>query len=317
MNGTDGEEYTDPVEETGNASKGRSGLRLAFPVLVILLGIGVLYPMQRLMDNTYPHEVIGDETLYLSSGKTIKKLSVGLDALVGDIYWIRTVQYFGGKLLAAQGVATDTSKIRMDLLAPLLNIVVTLDPHDVAPYRFGALFLPDRYPNQAVALLKDGIENNPNAWRLYQDLGYIYWHQGQYEEAAAVYDKGSTLPGARYWMHDLAGLMRIRGGTRDAARNIYIQYLDSDDKNIRVQAEKRLTQLDALDQMDFLNAVLAAYVRKFGSCPKDLSAIAREAASRRIKLDPQYHPVDPLGFPYALNAAECKVELALNSEIPR
>ena len=36
-----------------------------------------------------------DEVLYLPSGKTVKRLSLGYSSLMADIYWTRAVQYFG------------------------------------------------------------------------------------------------------------------------------------------------------------------------------------------------------------------------------
>src|SRR5687768_11320098 len=99
--------------------------------------------MQQWVDESAPRQTIDEEALYLSSGKTIKRMSLGLDALVADIYWIRTVQYFGGKVIDSGLPLSSavTKDLRMDLLAPLLDIVVTLDPQHLPAYRFGAIFL--------------------------------------------------------------------------------------------------------------------------------------------------------------------------------
>jgi len=37
------------------------------------------------------------EVLYISSPKALKRLSLGYDGLMADLYWTRAVQYFGGK----------------------------------------------------------------------------------------------------------------------------------------------------------------------------------------------------------------------------
>src|ERR1051325_5689681 len=154
-------------------------MRKSIPIAILVIGLGLLYPMQRHIDQTLPQEVISDETLYLS-GDTVKRLSLGMEGLAADVYWIRTVQYFGGKLMdSGQPLsAAASANIRMDLLAPLLDVVVTLDPHHIPAYRFGAIFLPERDLPAAIALLEKGIEANPNEWRLYQDIGYINWQRG-------------------------------------------------------------------------------------------------------------------------------------------
>jgi hypothetical protein len=274
-------------------------------------------------------------------------MSLGLDALAADVYWIRTIQYFGRKLLDSGKpiTARATAEIDMPLLAPLLDIVVTLDPQYMPAYRFGAIFLPERDLDAAIRLLERGIRENPNAWRLYQDIAYIYWQHGKqlpeaeqdafYEKAAMYYDEGSRKPDAKWWMADMAGLMRIKGQDREVARAIYKSYAESDDEHIRSQALARLKQLDSLDQRDALNHLLAEHFEREEECPPDLRALIRrlQAASPNrnaliaalgekdrtvlmsIAIDENQSPLDPDGFPYALDSSTCKVRLAPNTTI--
>src|SRR5215813_11474761 len=108
-----------------------------FPASVVIIGLVALYPLQRWIDSTRSNSFKEEEALYLPSGKAIKKLSLGLDGLAADVYWIRTVQYFGRKLSDEEyAAASSTGEIPMPLLAPLLNIVVTLDPHHIQAYTF-------------------------------------------------------------------------------------------------------------------------------------------------------------------------------------
>ncbi|MBI4464900.1 MAG: tetratricopeptide repeat protein, partial [Acidobacteria bacterium] len=100
------------------------------------------------------------------------------------------MQYYGGRLR--------DRKTDFDLLAPLLDITVTLDPQLLIAYRFGAIFLsehPPRGPGQpekAVELLQRGIQNNPDVWRLWHELGFIYyWELKDYSKASEAYLEGS------------------------------------------------------------------------------------------------------------------------------
>lgn len=299
------------------------------PGLLLIIGMLLLYPLQRWIDGAAANEVRADEILYLSSGETIRRMSLGLEGLTADIYWIRTLQYFGRKLIDSDKPlsAKSTQDIDMPLLAPLLNIVVTLDPLHIPAYRFGAIFLPERDVPAAIALLERGIRENPNEWRLYQDLAYIYWQQGNaarvedrpafYAKAAHWYDLGGQIPGSLWWMRDLAGVMRIKGGSRDAARLIYESYLTSDDRNISAQAVDRLKQLRSLDDLDTINSVLAKWKQTSGSCPSDLRTIAPTLRSIKISVDDDSMPVDPDGFPYVFDASSCEAKLARRSSIPR
>lgn len=297
--------------------------------MVLVAGLSVLYPLQRWIDRSSPRETVSEETLYFASGNTIKRMSLGLDALAADVYWIRTVQYFGRKLIdSGKPISSAAAKdIRMDLLAPLLDIVVTLDPKHIPAYRFGAMFLPERDLTAATALLEKGIRENPAQWRFYQDLAYIYWQAGKsstgdqqvpyYARAAEWYDKGAAVAGAPEWMKDLAGMMMMKGGSREVARAVYSAYLTSDDENVRRQAIDRLKQVRSLDEMDAINSLLALYRQKNGNCPSDLRVLASKMRAMNITLDEDAMPVDPDGFAYAYDPAKCTATLAIESRVPR
>ena len=306
-----------------------SAVSRILPASILVVGLCVLYPMQQWVSETAPRQTIDEETLYLSSGKTIKRMSLGMDALVADIYWIRTVQYFGGKVIDSGLPLSSavTKDLRMDLLAPLLDIVVTLDPQHLPAYRFGAIFLPERDMPAAIALLEKGVAENPNEWRLYQDLGYIYWQDGntssgqdqedKYAKSGEWFEKGGRVSGAPWWMSDLGGLMRIKGGSREAARAMYSAYLTSDDQNIRAQAVERLKQLRSLDEIDAINALLASYREQTGACPSDLRAFAPRFRAMNLAVNDQLVPIDPDGFAYTYDAAKCKAELSFESTVSR
>jgi tetratricopeptide (TPR) repeat protein len=298
------------------------------PILILIFGLATLYPLQRWIDEDAPRETINDETLFIS-GPAVKKMSLGLEGLAADVYWIRTAQYFGRKLIdSGEPFSSAASqKVRMDLLAPLLNVVVTLDPHHLSAYRFGAIFLPERDMEAAIALLEKGISENPNEWHLYQDLAYIYWQAGNavsgeeraayYAKAALWYEKGSDVPGAYWWMRDLAGYMKIAGGSREAAYAIYSSYLNSDDEQIRNQAITRLKQLRSLDDMDVINEMLVEYRKVAGSCPANLRPLAAALRARKLAVNDDQQAIDPDGFPYEMDARTCKARLYSESTVPR
>lgn len=296
---------------------------------ILVAGLAALYPMQRWIDRSSPRETIGEEKLYFASGPAIRKMSLGLGALAADIYWIRTVQYFGRKVLDSgiTGSSGATKDIRMDLLAPLLNIVVSIDPHHIPAYHFGAMFLPERDLPAATALLEKGIRENPNLWRLYQDLAYIYWQAGNaaqgdeqagfYAKAARWYTDGGAVEGAPQWMKDLAGLMMMKGRSRDAARAVYSAYLSSEDANVRKQAIDRLKQIRSLDDMDAIDSLLALYRQATGACPSDLRVLTPKFRAMNFSLQEEGLPVDPDGFAYEYDATRCKTTLNHWSTVSR
>ena len=92
--------------------------------------------------------------LWIRSGEALKRMSLGYEPIVSDVYWMRAVVYYGGQRLAT------SAPPNYDLLYSLLDLVTTLDPRFNLAYRFGAIFLAEAYPSgpgrpdQAIALLQ-------------------------------------------------------------------------------------------------------------------------------------------------------------------
>src|SRR5262249_42074285 len=163
-----------------------------------------------------------EEILYIPSSKALKRMGLGYSGVLADIYWTRTVQYYGRKL------ATRRSDLRYDLLYPLLDITTDLDPHLIVAYEFGSIFLSQRppvgagQPDNAVALLEKGIRANPDYWRLYFDLGFIHFFDRKDPKAAQqAFAKGSENPKALSWMKALAASMAEKANETETALNLW------------------------------------------------------------------------------------------------
>src|SRR3990172_12994226 len=103
--------------------------RLVCWTLLLASFVG-LVPLQCGIDRTLTARDRPGEVLYLPSGKLLRRLSLGHEGLLANIYWTRVVQYFGRKRLGHE--------TRFELLGTLLRITTELDPHLVIAYRFGA-----------------------------------------------------------------------------------------------------------------------------------------------------------------------------------
>ena len=281
--------------------------------LVILVGIASAALIVRWTDTLRPPVDLNaiDESLYLND-KTARRISLGFNGLAADWYWMRSLQYVGKKIYYYQGDIRldDLSVLNLKLLAPLLDTATTLDPEFIEPYEYAAVILPAIDEQQAIRLTEKGINANPNAWRLYHHLGYIYWRQGQYQLASETYGRGAQIPGAPVWMEAMKAKLLSEGGSRSTAREIYTRmYEQSTDVQVKETASKHLMQLDSLDQRDGLRKVFAAYQTRTGKCPeswRELGPIFRAAG---IPMDQTGAPLDPSGAPYILKAGACEVEL--------
>ena len=93
--------------------------------------------------------------------------------------------------------------------------------------------------------------------------------------------------------------------------------MNSDDPNIRAQAIDRLKQIRAFEELDAINALLSQYKQQTGECPTDLRVFALRLRAMKLALDDDLNPVDPDGFQYDYDRANCKADIALKSTVPR
>ncbi|MGZ4840581.1 MAG: tetratricopeptide repeat protein [Candidatus Angelobacter sp.] len=238
-------------------------------------------------------EVTLEEVLYMPSGKSVKRLSLGYSSLLADIYWTRAVQYFGDKL--------NQRSMRYDLLYPLLDITTDLDPHLIVAYEFGSLFLsqppPDGagQPEKAVALVEKGIRENPSYWRLYFTLGFIhYLDRRDYKAASEAFFKGSEVPGALPWMKVMAARMAEHGDDRSTAVYLWKAVYDTSiDPQVKETAVQHLTSLRAEADIEQLEERVKIYRERTGALPFRWLDMVRAGLLPGL-------PQDPNGMEYKL-----------------
>ncbi|MEN3328420.1 MAG: hypothetical protein V7638_3227 [Acidobacteriota bacterium] len=284
---------------------------------VVVIGIACAALLVHRLDTLRPPEDPNaiDESLYVN-GKTARRMSLGFNGLAADWYWMRSLQYVGRKIINDNDVPLDNlGLLNLKLLAPLLDTATTLDPEFLDPYEYAAIVLPAINVNDAIRITKKGIDANPNAWRLYHHLGYIYWQQHDYQAASEIYGRGAQIEGAPPWMEAMKAKMAADGGSRATAREIYTRmYEQSADEKVRDMARRRLLQLDSLDQRESLRKFFAAYQARTGKCPSSWKEIEPVFRWLRVAVDGSGAPLDPSGAPYVLRT--CDVELDPKSEIP-
>jgi tetratricopeptide (TPR) repeat protein len=233
------------------------------------------------------------EVLFISSPKTIKRMSLGYDGLMANIYWTRAVQYFGRQHAAG------TPEYK--LLAPLLNITTALDPHLTVAYEFGSNFLGASpplgagQPEEAVKLVNFGIQNNPDDWHLYYNLGFIYYLElKDYKNAADAFRRGSQLPNTHPWMKVLAARMSEHAGDLETARMMWTAaYQTSSEKEVKANAAAHLRAIDVDETVPVLESLVTKYKETAGRMPENFADLVQQKILRAI-------PLDPTGRPYKI-----------------
>lgn len=235
-----------------------------------------------------------EEVLYLNSPKWVKRLSLGYDGLLADIYWTRAVQYFGSRHVSR---AADYK-----LLAPLLEITTALDPKLIVAYQFGANFvapnLPEGagMPDKAVALLEYGIRNNPDNWKLYYELGFIYYYMKptDYAKAAESFERGTKVPNAHPFLRVLAAQMAQHAGEIETSRMLWqTAYATTQEDLMRKNAITHLRALKVDEDITGLEKMVTQYEEQTGRLPPSINVLIGTGMLLGV-------PVDPDGKPYKL-----------------
>jgi len=282
---------------------------LAVPLLACV-AFAAAISIQIVRDRWYPRDdPEREQILYVTSGAALQRIALSFDAVLADVYWIRAIQHYGGDRLSGAKAQT-----KYKLLYPLLDLTTTLDPYFNIAYRFGAIFLSEAYPggpgrpDQSVALLRKAITIMPQKWQYYHDIGFVYyWRLRDYKTAALWFQRAAAQPNAPNWLTPLAASMLVQGNDRASARFLWQQIAKSEEAWLRRSAERSLLQLQALDQIDQLEAIVHKYPPANGEHYTWRGLIERSGLRGQ--------PVDPVGTPYVLDPVTGRVTVSEQSPL--
>jgi hypothetical protein len=197
----------------------------------------------------------------------------------------------------------------------MLDITTSLDPRFSIAYRFGSVFLAEPYPggagrpDLAVKLLEKGLREQPDKWEYMEDIGFVhYWYRHDFRAAAHWFDRAAQVPGAPWWMKSMAATTLAEGGDRRSSRIMWEAIRESAQNDwLRNNAEHRLLQLRALDEIDALQRAVDAFSERAGAPPRDWNVVARANRSAGV-------PLDPAGVAYELTP-DGRVQLSRASSL--
>lgn len=272
----------------------------------LLLGFGGIWKLQHRIDEERAAMHQERDELVLQSGKLVKALSLEYAPLMADFYWTRVVQYYGEKRAKHE--------TNFDLLWPLLDLTTTLDPNLVVAYRFGATFLSEPSPRGAnrpdlgVELLERGIRANPDYWRFYEDLGFVYYFERKdYAKASAVFEEGSKNPDAQIWMKVMAAKIAAQGESLSTSIFLWSEvYQTTKDAQVRQNALTHLQLLRVEQDCKQLDALVDEFQKRMGRRPARINELVQAGLLPRL-------PVDPLKYPYVIGPDG---KAALNLDTP-
>jgi hypothetical protein len=284
--------------------------RKSTPILLpvaLLLAFAALWTLQRKIDVQFGALHQERDDLLLRSGPALKLMSLEYAPFLADIYWTRVIQYYGTKH------ANQDADVQ--LLWPLLDITTTLDPNLTVAYRFGYTFLSEPPPygagrnDLALQLLQRGIRENPDYWRLYEDLGFFYYYNFKdYAKSSTAFLEGSKKPSAQFWMKVLAAKILEQGDNRETSAFLWQEiYNSTANEDVKKNALIHLQLLRAEADCDQLDLLAAEYVKRTGRPPDSMRDLIKAGLLRGV-------PADPRGIPYIFNT-DSKAQLSPESSL--
>ncbi|GAC1664488.1 MAG: hypothetical protein NVS9B4_19940 [Candidatus Acidiferrum sp.] len=281
--------------------------RKVIALLLLPIAFAGLWQLQQRIDSQLISLHQERDDLMLRSPKLVKAMSLEYAPLVADIYWTRVVQYYGNQ--HSQGDK------QYELLWPLLDIATKLDPHFLPAYRFGAMFLSDApprgagRPDLAVELIKRGIQRNPDYWRFYEDLGFIYYLDlKDYAKASEAFYEGSKNPNSLIWMKVMAAKIASEGESFSTSVLLWKEiYETTQDANVKRNAQDHLELLKVQQDCKQLDALANEFKKRNGRRPAAMRELIQAGLLRGT-------PVDPRGYPYTLDD-QAKAQLNLDSPL--
>jgi len=183
------------------------------------------------------HERSDSGMLSMPPSSVVKAGASGFQNLLADLFYMRFVTYWGYQLTHGRNFHN---------LAPLLHLIVDLDPRFHSVYEIGAMALGDGgQPDEAVKLLEKGWSRDPRNWQYPYQAGLTLFLFGNDPlRAARYFEQAAELPQAPPEAGFFAARMYERTQRTELARNSWWTiYRRSDDPNVRQIARRALIKL--------------------------------------------------------------------------
>jgi tetratricopeptide (TPR) repeat protein len=258
--------------------------RLIIGVVVLALVLTAYGSHQRLeaMDGADPDR---DRLLYLPSGRLLRVLSLGHPALVADLIYLWSIQFYGYY----------RGGVRYDYLIQIYDRVITeLDPRFRDAYLLGAIILSMEAgrPDDALRLLDKGIAANPEDWILPFEAGFIAYHmKGEFDRATDYFRVSMGRPEAHPVVRRFHAEMYNRSGDKRTSLRHWTEILETAESTyVRQVAEKHVHDLRLEIDLADLEDAVRRFRETAGHLPANLRALLDSGALASLPLDPEGRP---------------------------
>jgi hypothetical protein len=221
-----------------------------------------------------------------------RPFSFGLRSVVADFAFLEAIQVYGGR---KPSVTLEAGAHEDRLLAKLLAYATDLDPRFRGAYRFAGDALPRHTTDGKAAgvfsaqlLLKKGVVERPDDWRIHFMLGFIdSYYLEQHEDAARQFADAARIDGSPGYLGLLATRLASHAGDLSFAEQLARTMLaETTEEQTRAEWEKRLLDIDMERRARLIDAAVERFQLRTGQLPATLEALVTAGDLSSIPPEP-------------------------------
>jgi hypothetical protein len=241
---------------------------------------------QRKINNVYD-EASNNELLYFPNDKLLKHFTAGMNNVVADILWLKTIQY-----MAQEFNSQDHKFMWLDHMC---TAVTSLDPHFEDAWVTGGTFMASiGSDDKALAYLKKGAVQNPNSYQIPYEMAKVYLlNRKDDPEAPVALSHYIRMAGERHkpeyrerffrWSNKVLEENDLAG----EAYAIWKDVLDNEtDPFLRQLAQTNLDNVVANENLKRMNKMIEQYQTAQGHKPTHLEQLVEKGLLAEIPNQP-------------------------------
>ncbi len=288
-----------------------------FFLILLLLPFGWgIHTLHLGLQDKLPLKQNVNQSVRLLPPAFLQMMSLGHQTLMADLIWLQLIQYFGASI---------EQKVEQTHLFAYIDTLTSLDPDFEDAYVFSSYLLADQ-PEQAMKILKKGIETHPQSWRIPFQAGFIqYLKFKNYSLAAQYFQISAQRPNAPDLPNRFAAQLYKRTDA-DGHCQISIQlwqdaWEKAPNKELKEQAEKHIIESKIQCDLRQLRQAIQSFKQKTQQAwqtkqkeespparpasflPPNLDALVKAKIVRTIPQDPRQQ-----AYVYSPKTGEVKVK---------
>lgn len=224
-------------------------------------------------------------------------LAGGFASLVGDWWWVKTINFYGGALT----VRRDEKKFT-DRVAPIdgyLRTTTGIDPWLLEAYYFGGVVLgwDKKSAREGIELMWDGLRHHPGNWKLWYYLSFNHFYfLKEFKPAADALLRGTLLPDAPPFFIGLAEKVYQHEEFMSMALDyLAVAWSDTKDPQKKEEISEKMKEYGSRLNVDELQRRVDRFKQQKKRWPTDLAELVKAGLLTAV-------PPEPLGGRYFLDS---------------